>query len=401
LPRPSLAPIAAALPESVPFTGPETLERRFGRPFLARLGANESPFGAAPSALVAMAGAAAEGWKYGDPESHDLRRALARQLGIASDTIVIGEGIDGLLGLAVRLYAAPGSTVVTSLGGYPTLNYHAAGFGARIVSVPYRDHTEDLAGLAAMARREAAAVVYLANPDNPMGSWHGAAAVAEFIAAVPEQTLILLDEAYGEFALPGTLPPLDTARPNLLRLRTFSKAHGMAGLRCGYAVGEKQTIRAFERVRNHFGVNAVAQAGASPPLPRPRIWRTSSNAPPPPEPALPPSPAPMAWRPCPRRPISSRSIPAATPPMPQPCSQPCPTSASSSASPWPPASTTASASAPVRPLRLTCWPTPYPGPWRPLPRAFPAKVAPLLRFENATDQRVGAVEPFQRNGEML
>jgi len=262
LSRPDLAPLAAALPESVPFTGPEALERRRGRPFLARLGANENPFGAAPSALAAMADAVAESWKYGDPENYDLRQALARQLGIASDAIVIGEGIDGLLGLAIRLYAPPGSVVVTSQGGYPTLNYHATGFGARIVSVPYRDHAEDLAGLAAMARRESAAVVYLANPDNPMGSWHSAAAVAEFIDAVPEQTLILLDEAYGEFAPPGTLPPLDTDRPNLLRLRTFSKAHGMAGLRCGYALGESQTIRAFERVRNHFGVNAVAQAGA-------------------------------------------------------------------------------------------------------------------------------------------
>ena len=95
-----------------------------------------------------------------------------------------------------------------------------------------------------------------------MGSWWPAEAVNAFIGAVPETTLVLLDEAYGEFAPSGTLPALDTSRPNILRLRTFSKAHGMAGLRCGYAIGERQTIRAFERVRNHFGVNAVAQAGA-------------------------------------------------------------------------------------------------------------------------------------------
>lgn len=262
MPRPSLTAIAATLPETVPFIGPEALERRMGQRFLARLGANESPFGAAPSAQAAMAAALAEGWKYGDPESHDLRQALALHHTTASDEIVIGEGIDGLLGLAVRLYAAPNTTIVTSLGAYPTLNYHAAGFGARIVSVPYRDNMEDLAGLADAARRENAAMVYLANPDNPMGSWHTSAAVEHFIEAVPQTTLILLDEAYGEFAPPGTLPPLDTARPNVLRLRTFSKAYGMAGLRCGYAIGERQTIRAFERVRNHFGVNTIAQAGA-------------------------------------------------------------------------------------------------------------------------------------------
>mgnify|MGYP003640341721 FL=1 len=262
LPYPRLAPIAAALPDTVPFIGPETLERRLGQRFLARLGANESPFGAAPAALAAMTAALPDSWKYADPENHDLRQALARHLGLASEAIVIGEGIDGLLGLAVRLYAAPGQAVVTSLGGYPTLNYHAAGFGARLVSVPYRGNAEDLAGLAAAAQRENAAMVYLANPDNPMGSWHDADAVAAFIAAVPPQTLILLDEAYGEFAPAGTLPPLDTGRPNLLRLRTFSKAYGMAGLRCGYGVGAPKTVRAFDRVRNHFGVNTVAHAGA-------------------------------------------------------------------------------------------------------------------------------------------
>ncbi|MGV8854124.1 MAG: pyridoxal phosphate-dependent aminotransferase [Devosia sp.] len=260
--RPSLAPIAAALPQTVPFIGPESLERRLGQRFLARLGANESPFGAAASATAAMALALADGWKYGDPENHDLRLALAGHHGVASDQIVIGEGIDGLLGLAVRLYAAPAQTVVTSLGAYPTLNYHATGFGARIVSVPYRDHAEDLLALAAAARRDNAAIVYLANPDNPMGSWHSASAVTQFIEAVPQTTLILLDEAYGEFAPAGIMPPLDTSRPNLLRLRTFSKAHGLAGLRCGYAIGERQTIASFERVRNHFGVNALAQAGA-------------------------------------------------------------------------------------------------------------------------------------------
>jgi histidinol-phosphate aminotransferase len=209
-----------------------------------------------------MSAAAAAGWKYGDPECHDLRHALAVHHRIAADEVVIGEGIDGLLGLAVRLFAPPGTAVITSLGGYPTLNYHVSGFGARLVAVPYSGQREDIEGLAAVARREAAAIVYLANPDNPMGSWWPTDAVAEFISAVPQTTLILLDEAYGEFAPPRTLPPLDTSRPNLLRLRTFSKAHGMAGLRCGYALGERQTIRAFERVRNHFGVNAVAQAGA-------------------------------------------------------------------------------------------------------------------------------------------
>ena len=259
---PSLAPIAADLPETVPFVGPEALERRSGSVFRARLGANESAFGPSPLAMEAIRSAATDIWKYGDPECHHLRAALATHHGVASDEVVIGEGIDGLLGLAVRLFAAPGAAVVTSLGAYPTLNYHVAGFGARLVTVPYRDNREDLEALAKVAQMERAAMVYLANPDNPMGSWWRAEAVRQFIAAVPPSTMILLDEAYGEYAPPDALPAIDTSQPNVLRLRTFSKAYGMAGMRCGYAVGNRSAIRAFERVRNHFGVNALAQAGA-------------------------------------------------------------------------------------------------------------------------------------------
>lgn len=260
--RPRLAPIADAVPETVPFTGPESIQRRLGQPFRARLGANESPFGIAESTRQAIAAAIDQSWTYGDPECHDLRVAIARHLGIAADEVVAGPGVDALLGLTVRLYAAPGDTVVTSLGGYPTFNYHLTGYGARMATVPYRDYHEDVDALARLARETNAAMVYLANPDNPMGSAWPAETVERFIDSVPATTLIILDEAYGELAPQGTMPPIDTSRPNLLRMRTFSKAYGMAGMRVGYAFGERQTIRAFERVRDHFGVSSVAQVGA-------------------------------------------------------------------------------------------------------------------------------------------
>ncbi|PSM18089.1 pyridoxal phosphate-dependent aminotransferase [Nitratireductor sp. StC3] len=260
--RPALTPLAQSLPATVPFVGPETQERARGAPFRARLGANESGFGPAPSVIEAMTRAAGLAWRYCDPENFDLKQALAAQLGVAPDTIAVGEGIDGLLGLVVRLFAAPGATVVTSLGAYPTFNYHVAGFGARLVTVPYRDDREDLDGLAEAVRRENASLCYLANPDNPMGTWWDAEAVMRFIEALPEHTMLVLDEAYGETAPAGTLPPLDVERPNVLRMRTFSKAYGLAGLRCGYAIGEREQIRAFDKVRNHFGVNRMAQAAA-------------------------------------------------------------------------------------------------------------------------------------------
>jgi histidinol-phosphate aminotransferase len=261
MPRPRLTDLAESLPSTVPFVGPETQERLSGRAFRARLGANESGFGPSPDVIAAMAAAADGMWKYCDPENWELRSALAAYHGLAPQNFAIGEGIDALLGLIVRLWAARGAAVVTSLGAYPTFNYHVAGFGARLVTVPYRDDHEDLAGLLDAVRRENAALCYLANPDNPMGTWHGAYAVSAFIDALPETTMLVLDEAYGETAPDGTLPVF-APRPNVLRMRTFSKAYGLAGLRCGCAIGDEVNIRAFDTVRNHFGMTRMTQIAA-------------------------------------------------------------------------------------------------------------------------------------------
>ncbi len=259
---PVFTPVVDGLPETVPFVGPEALERRSGIPIRARLGANESGFGPSPQVVAALTATAAEVWRYPDPENHDLRHALAQQLAVQMDEVVIGEGIDGLMSVLVRLFIAPGDVVVTSLGAYPTFNYHVTGFGGDLRYAPYRNDRNDLEALAALVRSSGARMVYLCNPDNPMGSFWPAAEVEAFLAAVPETCLVVLDEAYGETAPSGTLPPIDTSRPNLVRLRTFSKAYGLAGLRCGYAIGNARLIRAFERIRNHFGVNRQAQVAA-------------------------------------------------------------------------------------------------------------------------------------------
>ncbi len=255
-------PLAASLPASVPFVGPETQERAMSRPFTARLGANENTFGPSPAAIAAMQAVTGETWMYGDPESHDLRQALAAFHGIAANNIMIGEGIDGLLGYLVRLFIAPGDKVVTSAGAYPTFNYHVAGFGGDIVTVPYKDDREDPAALLAKAAEVDAKLIYIANPDNPMGSWHDSAAMQAMIDAVPEGALLILDEAYMEFAPDGTAPPLVPDTPNVIRMRTFSKAYGMAGARVGYAIAAPELIAAFHKVRNHFGMARISQAGA-------------------------------------------------------------------------------------------------------------------------------------------
>lgn len=259
---PRYSALTVDLPATVPFVGPETQERTRGRKFRARIGANESVFGPSPKAAAAMAAAAPQGWMYCDPENHDLKVALAAFHGVGAENIVVGEGIDALLGYSVRLTVDPGSVVVTSLGAYPTFNFHVAGYGGRLVRVPYDGDREDPAALLEAARREDARLIYFANPDNPMGSWWREADVARLIAGVPSGALLLLDEAYSDTAPAGTLPPLDVANPAVLRLRTFSKAYGLAGLRVGYAIGEAGVVRSFDKIRNHFGVNRMAQVGA-------------------------------------------------------------------------------------------------------------------------------------------
>ncbi len=259
---PRLTALTRSLPSSVPFVGPETQERTRGRPFAARLGANENIFGPSPMAIAAMAQAAGDSWAYGDPESHDLRAALAAHLGVGMDNIVVGEGIDGLLGYLVRLLVEPGDAVVTSDGAYPTFNYHVAGFGGVLHKVPYADDREDPEALIAKAAPVDAKLIYIANPDNPMGTWHSAARIQAMIDAVPDGALLILDEAYGEFAPRGTMPPLDVSDPRVIRMRTFSKAYGLAGARVGYAIGHAPMIKAFDKIRNHFGMARSSQLGA-------------------------------------------------------------------------------------------------------------------------------------------
>jgi histidinol-phosphate aminotransferase len=262
LPPARLTDLAAGLPATVPFTGPETLERRAGRPFTARLGANESLFGPSPRAIDAIARAAHDAWMYGDPDMHDLRTAIAAHHACDPAHILIGEGIDGILGNLVRLTVAPGDHVVTSAGAYPTFAFHVAGFGGTLTRVPYKGDHEDPDALLTAAHETQAKLIYLANPDNPMGSHHPGTVIADMLNRLPDSTLLVLDEAYVDLAPPGTAPVIDPADPRVIRLRTFSKGYGLAGLRVGYAIAGAPLIAAFDRVRNHFGVGRVAQAGA-------------------------------------------------------------------------------------------------------------------------------------------
>ena len=260
---PKIDPHIALLPATIPFVAPERTERETGKPFVARLGANEGNFGCSPLAIEAMAKAARDSvYNYCDPECFELRESLSDKLGVQPENVVVGPGIDGILGMIVRIFSSPGDAILTSRGAYPTLNYHVAGYDRSLHAIPYSNDREDLVALSEAANTLNPAIVYVSNPDNPMGTFWSDVDIVKFANSLPDTSLLLLDEAYGETAPEGVLPAIDLDRQNVLRLRTFSKAYGMAGLRCGYALGHKDLVAPFEKVRDHFGVNAIAQKAA-------------------------------------------------------------------------------------------------------------------------------------------
>ena len=257
MPRPTPNRIVAKLSDTIPFIAPAELERQGGFTFLARLGANESVFGPSSMAIEAMKRAAENPQWYGDPLSHDLRQELASKHGLTQDHFVVGSGIDGMFGHIASAFLEPNDAVVTTLGSYPTFNYFIDAVGAQLIQVPYDQTEVNLKQLALAAIESNAKAVYIANPDNPSGHFHPKPAIEEFLKALRENILVILDEAYVDFE-----EPYEITDPRLIRLRTFSKAYGLAGTRVAYAMGDPETIQPLNRIRPHFEVNLVAQAGA-------------------------------------------------------------------------------------------------------------------------------------------
>lgn len=259
---PRFTSVVKNLASIVPFVAPEEQERARGRPFAVRLGANENTLGPSPRAVEAMRATAGDCWMYGDPTSHDLRVAVADLHGCATTNVVVGEGIDGLLAtLCSLLIGGRKDAVVTTAGTYPTLDYFVRGRGGRVETVPYAGVEQDLDALLARAREVKPKIVYLVNPDNPSGTWRSAHDVEALVEGLPPGTLLVVDEAYAELSA-APLPKVAVDDLRVLRLRTFSKAYGMAGARIGYALGSNEVISAFGKIRNHFGVGRVSQAGA-------------------------------------------------------------------------------------------------------------------------------------------
>lgn len=250
-----------------PFPGIRVLERRLGREIPHRLGSNEG-LDMPHRALRAHFGDAMveHAYCYGDSEALGVRQRLAEQQGIPLEALLVDAGADSLIALALRTVAEPGTAVVATAGTYPTFGYFARGQGCRLVEVPYEEApgrlAPDLEALADTARREEARLVYLANPDNPSGHLHDDAAVRRLREALPDDCWLLLDEAYHDFREDAESPFAREVLPGVIRLRTLSKAHGMAGLRIGYAIAEPETLAMMMKVRIHYAVSTLTLAAA-------------------------------------------------------------------------------------------------------------------------------------------
>ena len=256
------APHIEAIPVVTPFVGPEQLMREAGHASLLRLGANESAFGPSPKAVEAMARELPRISWYGDPESYDLRSALAVRHQCGIENLSVGSGIDDLMGLAVRAFMWPGAIALATRGTYPTFAYHVTGFGGRLETVPYRDDGFlDVDALIARANELRPAIVYVANPDNPSGTLLPSTEIVRLFESLPKESLLFLDEAYADFVEEAQVfPPLLQGR--IVRVRTFSKAYGMAGARIGYMISTPRNVLTFQKIRLHYGVNRNAQIGA-------------------------------------------------------------------------------------------------------------------------------------------
>jgi histidinol-phosphate aminotransferase len=261
-----ISPHLADLPVYQPGRPIEDVARELGLPAagIIKMASNENPLGPSPMALAALAGALPSLHLYPDGNAFHLKQRLAAGLGIDPRHLILGNGSNEILEFVAHALIAPGSEVVVSefcFAVYPIVTQLC---GGRLVQVPARGYAHDLAAMR-RAIGPRTTVVFVANPNNPTGTLAPAAEVCELVEQAPPNVLVVIDEAYIEFLdAPLDLLPLirSGAKPNLVLTRTFSKIHGLAGLRLGYGIGHPDIIAAFEKVRQPFNINSLAQVAA-------------------------------------------------------------------------------------------------------------------------------------------
>jgi len=255
-----------AVPVYQPGRPIEEVARELGLPpdSIIKLASNENPLGPSRLALAAMRKALAQVSLYPDGNAFYLKQKLAAKLEVTPAHLILGNGSNEIIEFIGHAFVGPGDEVVVSQYCFAVYPIVTALFGGKLVVVPARDYGHDLeAMLAAITPKTR--VVMVANPNNPTGTSARCEDLARFVAAVPENVLVALDEAYIEFLDQplDLLPEIRSGgKSNLLLMRTFSKIYGLAGLRLGYGIGHPDLVAEFEKIRQPFSINAVAQAGA-------------------------------------------------------------------------------------------------------------------------------------------
>ena len=257
-----MPPHVASLQPYVPGKPIEEVEREYGVSDVAKLASNENALGPSPKALAAAREACARVHLYPDGSAFHLRRALAARLGVSADEVAVGNGSNELLELVVRTFVPEGGEVLTSANSFVVYRLASQAHGRACLEAPMQDHRYDLRAVAERLSPRTR-VVFLANPDNPNGTYFTERELVPFLEAVPEDVLVVLDEAYVEFVTAADFPDGLRIRrrfPNVASCRTFSKIYGLAGLRLGYLVATPEVIGFLDRVRAPFNTSLVAQA---------------------------------------------------------------------------------------------------------------------------------------------
>ena len=261
-----IPPQVAALAPYQPGRPVADVMRERGVADVVKLASNENPLGCGARARAALAAPDGEMLsRYPDSAALSLRAALARNLRVRTENILAGNGSNDILELAAQLLLAPGRAAVYSRHAFIVYKLAVAARRARAVVVPAKNHAHDLDAIARAAQDDEVRIVFVANPNNPTGTFHESESIRKMMGRIPARALVVLDEAYFEYA--GEPPPGESIRmlrefPNLLVARTFSKIHGLAGLRVGYGVGSAEVMDALNRIRQPFNLNAAAQRAA-------------------------------------------------------------------------------------------------------------------------------------------
>jgi len=261
-----LNPALADLPVYEPGRPIEEVAREVGleSATVIKLASNENPLGPSPKALAAMQQAVTQSHLYPDGTAFHLKRRLAGKLGVDTRNLILGNGSNEIIEFIGHALMDSDAEVVVSQYCFAVYPLVAHLFGAKLVTVPARDYGHDLdAMLAAVTPRTR--VLFVASPNNPTGTLASCDCLVRLVERIPDHVVLVLDEAYIEFLdQPVDFLPLVSSgnKPNLILMRTFSKIHGLAGLRLGYGIGHPDFIAALERIRQPFNTNSVAQAAA-------------------------------------------------------------------------------------------------------------------------------------------